>query len=331
MPHINYVPDECEVELSGDDETILRASLRSSIPHTHVCGGQARCSTCRVMILNGLRHCNPRNEKERAMAERLHFAPNIRLACQTTLTGDIKLRRLVLDRQDIEVTSQLRERAIPSRIGEEKKIAILFSDIRGFTPFAESLVPYDVVHVLNRYFTYMGHVISRHGGMINNYMGDGLMALFGLESEEDGAALQAVTAGLEMLQAMEEFKPYLDAVYHRTFEMGVGVHYGEAVVGALGASDSQRMTAVGDAVNLANRIETANKEAGTHMLISEDTYRAVQERVTVRQRIPVQVRGKTGEYILYEVVSLAEPHAHEGEAPPPPLRQAQDAADDRPE
>ncbi len=218
MPHIYYLPDEREVEASRD-EAILQVSLRSGIPHTHVCGGHARCSTCRILILEGLAHCALRNAKEQAMAERLRFGPTIRLACQTTVTGDVKLRRLVLDAEDVEVTSQLGGAgAAPGTVGQEKRVAILFADIRGFTSFAEALPPYDVVHVLNRYFYLMGQVIGRHGGYIDNYMGDGLMALFGVE-DASGAALQVVKAGLEMLDAMERLKPYLVTLYKKRKEL----------------------------------------------------------------------------------------------------------------
>src|SRR3954468_10190872 len=100
MHRITYVIDGRTAPI-GDGETILRASLRAGIPHAHACGGQARCSTCRVQIVEGLDHCLPRNEREDALATRLHFAPEIRLACQTAVIGDVKLRRLVLDAEDI--------------------------------------------------------------------------------------------------------------------------------------------------------------------------------------------------------------------------------------
>src|SRR5574341_87284 len=127
---IYYLPDEREVETS-EAETILQASLRAGIPHAHACGGKARCSTCRVLILEGLEHCNPRNAKEKKLAERLHFGSEIRLACQTRITGEVKLRRPVLDEIDVELTSQIKAGAAPSSVGEEKKIAILFADISG--------------------------------------------------------------------------------------------------------------------------------------------------------------------------------------------------------
>ncbi len=106
MPRIYYLPDEQEVEADAN-ETILQASLRSDIPHAHVCGGNARCSTCRVLILQGLEYCAPRNDREQKLTERLQFGAEIRLACQTTITGNVKLRRLVLDAEDVEITSQL--------------------------------------------------------------------------------------------------------------------------------------------------------------------------------------------------------------------------------
>ncbi|MFQ5796548.1 MAG: 2Fe-2S iron-sulfur cluster-binding protein [Candidatus Bipolaricaulia bacterium] len=141
MPHIYYLSDERKVE-TDTETTILQTSLKFDIPHTNVCGGNARCSTCRVVIIEGLKFCSPRNEKEQALAERLRFDPKIRLACQTTVTGSVKLRRLVLDEEDVELTSQLAASLTPSYMGEEKQIAILFADIRGSTAFAEALPPY---------------------------------------------------------------------------------------------------------------------------------------------------------------------------------------------
>ena len=136
-------------------------------------------------------------------------------------------------------------------------------------------------------------------------VGDGLMALFGME-DSTGAALQAVKAGLEMHAAMERLKPYLQAIYAKSFHIGVGIHYGDVVVGAIGARSLKRVTAIGDAVNLASRIEAANKQAGTGLLISEETYREVNERVHLGKTVRVTIPGKTGEYTLHEVIGLSD-------------------------
>lgn len=300
-----YLPDDLEIQ-TETPETILQVSLRSGIPHTHVCGGNARCSTCRVLILDGLDYCLPRNEKEQTMADRLRFSPNIRLACQTMIQGRVKLRRLILDDEDIELADQTRHGAVAMAVGQEKRIAILFSDIRGFTTFSEALPAYDVIHSLNRYFHEAGQVIEHHGGYIDNYMGDGILAVFGVDNADD-APLRAIKAGLDMLKVVEAYiKPYMDATYGNCFEIGIGIHYGDAVVGTIGARNAKRETVIGDSVNFASRIESANKDLGTNLLISDDTYMQVRDRVALGKIGFVSVKGKTGEHQLYEVVGVNE-------------------------
>jgi adenylate cyclase len=308
MPQITY---QNEAVIDVDTETpILQASLQNGIPHTHVCGGNARCSTCRVLILEGLEYCCPRNEKEQKMADRRHFSPQVRLACQTTLFGDVTLRRLVLDDEDIQLVDQeIAGGYRPRSVGEERDLAILFADIRNFTAFAEAHLPYDVVHVLNRYFNRVGAIINQHRGQINNYIGDGLMALFGTDDPTD-ATLNAVRAGLEMLKAVEAMQPYFEAQFKINFRIGVGIHYGEVVLGTVGTGENRRLTAIGDAANLASRIEGANKEAETELLISDTAYEQVKDHVQIGKRCDLAIKGKTGTYSLYEVTGLLAPDPH---------------------
>lgn len=304
MPRITY---QNEKVIDTDAATpILQASLQNGIPHTHVCGGNARCSTCRVLILEGLENCRPRNEKEQKMADRRNFSLMVRLACQTTITGDVTLRRLVLDEEDEElVVEEVRGGAAPRSVGDERPIAILFSDIRNFTAFSEVQLPYDVIHTLNRYFNRVGPIVTRHHGQIDNFVGDGLIALFGLE-DSAGATLDAVRAGLDMLQAVEAMQPYFEAQFKTNLHIGIGVHYGEAVLGAVGVGERRRLTAIGDAVNLASRIESANKEAGTRFLISQDAFEQVRGRVQVGRQFDLTIKGKSGKYTLHQVVGLKE-------------------------
>lgn len=310
--HINRLTkDFARLHLRPDNETIpiernssiLEASLAADIPHTHICGGNARCSTCRVVVFEGLENCQPRNVREQTLANKLHFTPEIRLACQTLVNGDVHVRRLVLDDDDIALTSQLQEGAAPRAVGEEKQLAVLFADIRGFTTFAEKLLPYDVIHALNRYYQKMGRAIHSHDGVINNYMGDGLLAIFGMDDNR-AAALQAVQAGLDMLAALEALKPYFRATYRESFEIGIGIHYGEVIIGSMGAIDQKRETAIGDTVNLASRIEAATKEAGAQLLISEPVYRQVEEHIQVGKTFTMPVKGKQGEFLFLEVTGL---------------------------
>lgn len=304
MPRISYLSENKTIEATST-ETILGASLRCGLAHTHECGGEARCSTCRVAIFDGLAHCSERNAKEQAMAERLHFGPEIRLACQTKIIGDVSLRRLVLDPDDALITDQREAGATPAIAGEEKTITIMFADVRGFTSFAEDLPAYDVVHSLNRIFHSMGPAITRHGGHIDNYIGDGLMALFDVRDASEAAA-QAVRAGLEVLDAIRKLQPYFHDNYGKELRIGIGVHCGEVVVGSIGATTMKRTTAIGDAVNLASRIENANKLLGTSFLISEAVHDQVKDLFLTKQHENVILPGKAGVYTLHEVTGLRQ-------------------------
>lgn len=299
MPRIEVLPEATAIEAQAE-ETILQALLRHDILQAHICGGKGRCSTCRVLILEGLPFCSPRTHREQRLAERLHFPPNIRLACQTHLSGSIRLRRLIIDDEDLECTDLTILKDQAAIVGTEKGIFILFADIRGFTTFAETLLPYDVVHVLNRYFNRMGRVIRHYHGHINAYMGDGLMALFEAEDPAQGAAW-AVQAGLAMLTEVERLQPYLQELFHRTFDIRIGLHYGKVVTGAFGAAEQRKETVIGDAVNVASRIEAANKQVGTRFLVSEAVYQFVQDKLEVGQRFEVNLPGKSQVHILYEV------------------------------
>lgn len=305
MPRVHYLPDNKTV-VTEPTESILQASLRSGIPHTHVCGGHARCSTCRVLIVAGMEHCAPRNAQEQQMADQLHFSPDIRLACQTLVTGDVKLRRLILDASDVALTDQLRFQETRRLIGEERHVAVLFADIRSFTAFAERLPPYDVIHALNRYFYRMEEIIRSHRGYIDNYMGDGFMAIFGATDREEEAPLDAVLAGIEMLDAMKKLAPYYAGIYGQSLRIGIGVHYGNVVLGSIGPPGRNRITAIGDAVNFASRIEAANKVTGTSFLISDDTYNCVRERVEVNGFENVALPGRMHHCTLYEVIGIKQ-------------------------
>jgi adenylate cyclase len=307
MAAIRILPDDVLIE-SAPGETLLDVSLRAGIAHAHACGGHARCSTCRVEVTDGIEYSAPRTVAEQALADRLGFAPDLRLACQTSANTGLTMRRLILDDDDAALVDLRARDTVPAAAGQERALAILFADIRSFTAFSELLPPHDVVHVLNRYFHAMGREVERFGGCIDNYMGDGLMALFGLrESEQEtqgSPALRAVQAGLAMLATMDALKPYLQTAYGNSFDMRIGIHYGEAVVGSVGAIGRERVTAIGDAVNFASRIESANKAAGTRLLISEALYAEVQPQLQIGRSLRVPISGKSGEYALYEVVGL---------------------------
>jgi class 3 adenylate cyclase/nitrite reductase/ring-hydroxylating ferredoxin subunit len=301
MPKIVCLPDNTQFSI-GEAETILQASLRAGVQHAHACGGLARCSTCRVWILEGLEHCSERSELERAIAGPLRFGPEVRLACQTKVSGDLKLRRLVLDETDLEITSQLAKPSL-GRCGEVRTIAVLFCDIREFTSLSRRLSPYDLMFVLNRYFFQMADAIERNGGHVEKFIGDAILAIFGMDDTPD-VPLHAIKAATDMLGAADRMKSYMKAMYDMDFDVGIGLHYGEAVIGTVSGGREEKIAAVGETVNVASRIEGANKEAGTRLLISEALYQQVENKVEVSDFVRVRLRGTDERMSLHEVTRL---------------------------
>lgn len=317
MPKISYFPDDVSIEVD-EGEILLNASKLADIPHMHLCGGAARCSTCRVLVLDGLANCSEPSRAEQAVRQQLCFQRSMRLACQMQVLGDVTVRRLVVDPDDAEAATQQMKHRDPIMPAEEKHLAILFADIRDFTPLAEQLLPYDVMYLLNRYFQALGRVVQAHGGMINNYMGDGFMALFGIHEGDRHVADHAIVAAVEMLEAMEKLNEHIAMLYHRRLEIGIGLHYGSVVVGNVGVAEDQRITAIGDAVNFAARIESANKVLGSHLLISDAMYNHVRDRVQVGRQTRLELKGKQGEYCLHEVLGLTNasiPDARDARSP----------------
>jgi len=153
---ITFQNDNISVEREGKDKSLLEISLEQGIPHYHACGGNAQCSTCRVMVLEGLDRLEPPNIKEKALLEKKGWsASNVRLACQTRPRAGLTIRRLVIDETDAKLA---KGEASEGR-GLERDLAVLFSDLAGFTPFTENALPYDVVHLLDRYFDHMGKTV----------------------------------------------------------------------------------------------------------------------------------------------------------------------------
>lgn len=286
---------------ASPESTILEATLKADINHTHVCGGNARCSTCRVYIIEGLRNCLPRNEKERQLAEKLGFPPNIRLACQTKIRGDITIRRTVVDDLDREIILKQIGNGSETKLGQEKDLAILFTDIENYTSFAEALPAYDVVHVLNRYYQTMNTIIVHHRGIISDVAGDGILALFGVMEDNENPVLDAVNSVRAMHTALTEFNDYLQHIYGRSFRIRAGINFGKSIVGNFDTGMMSKISAIGDAVNLASRIEDANKDFGTSLLISQSAFEEVKNVVKPRSSYRSTLKGKSSDYVLYDI------------------------------
>lgn len=295
---VEYV-NERLIESSETGKTLLDLALGAKIPHAHECGGMARCSTCRVLVLEGAENLGPRTAEEAELAKAKGFADEIRLACQATVQGNVRVRRLVIDQDDIETAYS--ERGVNR--GQERKIAMLFSDIRGFTNFSERNLAYDVVHILNRYFKKVGDTVFANNGYIDKYMGDGLMCLFGLEeTDPQKICSDAVSTAIAMQRELMKLNEYLrQQFFGEEFRIGIGVHFGEVIIGEIGHPKKHQITAIGDNVNLASRIEMATKKVGANILVSDDVKTYLGSQFAFRRSFNARLKGKTGLYRLHEV------------------------------
>jgi len=188
--------------------------------------------------------------------------------------------------------------------GVRKKVTILFSDINNFTPTSERLTPEELMRYLNSYFDEMNAVILKYNGTIKQFVGDEIMVMYGAPLEQHDQALRAVNTALEMVDRLHELKKSDPSGKKGFYEVKIGIHTGEVVVGNVGSHDRTEYAAVGDNVNLTSRIEGLNKKLGTIILISEDTWREVKDDITnaeFRSFEPQEVKGKTQRLTVYEV------------------------------
>ncbi len=294
--------DEKEIDCAAGS-TILEATLAAQINHTHACGGQGKCSTCRVSIMDGIENCSPRNDQERRMASNLNFPNEIRLACQTKLKGNVSIRRMVSDKLDMDLISEQFSQDSGVAIGRQQRLTIVFTDIVNYTSFAERFPPYDIVHVLNRYYRIMNTIIQENNGIISDVAGDGILAVFGIEKHTENSVLDAVHAVKQMNQKLEDFNEYLSENFNTQFGIRAGIHFGNAIVGPFDTGSMKKMAIIGDNVNYASRIESANKEFGTQLLLSKEAYREVQSTYPNFNVFETTLKGKTGKYELFEIIS----------------------------
>jgi len=300
---MNYIYSETDDKsiATSSEETILQSSLKVGIKHTHVCGGKARCSTCRVEVIEGLDNCSPRNEAEQQMGAKLGLPETIRLACQTRIQGDVRMRRLVVDDLDARIIKDQLVSQNDNSLGREKNVAVLFTDLANYTEFAESLPAYDVVHVLNRYYQTMNDIVVEHGGVISDVAGDGMLILFGACTKEHGLVMDAISTVQAMSKELDSFNEYLQGMFGRSFGLRAGINFGPAIIGHFSTGPMSKVAAIGDAVNLASRIEQANKAFGSRLLISDSAYQQVKGKVGISASHQVALKGKTGVYTLHEV------------------------------
>jgi len=282
--------------------SVLEASRLAGIPHAHVCGGRGRCSTCRVRVRGEIGSIDPPGEDELRVLRRIGATSNVRLACQLRPRGAVDVTPLLppfahaLDGQ----------RRVDFAQGSEREIVILFADIRGFTTLAEGRLPYDVVFVLNRYFAAMGRAVEAAGGRVDKFIGDGVMALFGIESDARAASRAALDAARLMSERLEELNRSLHGELDQPLRIGIGIHIGPTIVGEMGYGSAVAMTAIGDAVNTASRLETLTKTYGCQLVVSEETVLRAGLDLSAFPRYEIEIRGKRDMLSVRTVASASD-------------------------
>ena len=270
--------------------SVLEASRARGIPHASVCGGRGRCSTCRIRLGKGAAALPPPAAEERRVLARIKAPPDVRLACQLRPAADLTVTPLMP--ADIGPAAVLRE--MDPRGGVERELAVLFADLRGFTRLSEGRLPYDTVFVLNRYFAVMGAAVERAGGRVDKFIGDGIMALFGLRDGPEPAARAALAAARRMAEALETLSLELEAELDSPLRMGIGLHLGHAIVGEMGHGRAVSLTAIGDTVNVASRLEALTKELGCQLVVSERLARRADIDLAAFPLHEVDLRGRAG-------------------------------------
>jgi len=199
------------------------------------------------------------------------------------------------------------DNAYNDTLGENRKVAILISDIRNFTNISELNPPETVVAFLNHYFSIMCDIIKKHGGTIDKFIGDGMLALFGATVSYTDNTQRAVEAALEMKQKIANID-ISDLIFPPgiNFNIGIGIHYGNVIVGSIGSKDKSDYTVIGDTVNLTSRIESLNKQYGTNIIITDSVYQTIDHNFTLRLLDHVKVKGKSKSVKIYSIESFTD-------------------------
>ena len=284
--------------------TILEMSRIAGIPHASVCGGRGRCSTCRVRIGGPDRAKLPEaSAEEQKVLARVGAPANVRLACQLRPPpGHYRVTPL-LPASAGPVEAYRRQ---PQAHGGEHYVAILFADIRGFTSISEGKLPYDVVFLLNRYFRATGQAIEAAGGRLDKFIGDGVMAIFGLNSEPQVACRQALDAARRMAAALDDLNEAMSGDIDQPLRIGIGLHSGPTIVGEMGYARATHLTAIGDTVNIASRLETLTKEFTAELVVSQELLDRAGIDLGAYESHDVEIRGRQGRLTVRAVKKVAE-------------------------
>jgi adenylate cyclase len=280
--------------------SVLEASLRYNVPHASVCGGRARCSTCRIRVIGDCASLPEPSQREAFVLDRVGAAdPSIRLACQLRPTDDLSFFQLFLP----QAMSGHGHASYPHRIGQERYLVSMFVDMRGSTRLAEKQLPFDTVFVVNRFLGAVSQAVIACGGQPNQFVGDGLLALFGLAAEPPTACRQALRAAAMISANVDELNQILSHDLHEPIRFGIGIHGGEVIIGDIGYRNHMVFTALGDAVNVAARLQDMTKNLGCEAIVSDEVRATAGLAPDALPEQEVVIRGRTEPMTVHAIAS----------------------------
>ena len=277
--------------------TLLEHSLSNDVPHASVCGGRGRCSTCRVRILESDFDLDPPDENEARVLERINAASDVRLACQIRPAGKMKVMRLLPS----EAKSNVLEKDSNWASGRERVVTVMFVDLRDFTGTSENKLPFDVVYLINQFSRTMGIAVEGHNGRIDKFLGDGFMALFGVNETDKQGARNALAATEAMIAELSVLNERLQGDLAKPLRMGVGLHAGNVILGEMGYGSARGLTALGETVNLASRLESATKEQKCAVCVSQATLDVAEFTSATLKPKRIGIRGLKSKVEMYAI------------------------------
>ena len=278
--------------------SVLEASLRNNVPHASVCGGRARCSTCRIRIIGDCSALPEPSQREAFVLGRVGATdPSIRLACQLRPTGDLSFFQLFLP----HTVSASSHASNPTRIGQERYLVSMFVDMRGSTKLAEKRLPFDTVFIVNRFLGAVSQAVIESGGRPNQFVGDGMLALFGLSVGRQDACRQALKAAALIAANVDELNRFLEHDLREPIRFGIGIHGGEVIVGDIGYRNHMVFTALGDAVNVAARLQDMTKTLACEVVVSDEVRVTADVSADALPQQEVAIRGRNEPMIVRTV------------------------------
>ena len=280
--------------------TVLETLRANGIAHASVCGGRARCTTCRVLVTKGLDRLSEPSGLEAKALSRIGATSGMRLACQIRPTADLSVMPL------LAADAGAADGAVRGGLeGSERAITVVFVDMRGSTTIGEAKMPYDVLFILNQFFYEMTRALTATNGHYSQFTGDGLMALYGLNAADPAAgAADAVRGAREMLTRLDQLNQRLRGDLREPLRIGIGIHHSEAIVGAMGPPRSQIITAIGDTVNTCARLESLTKDYGCIVIISRQAAEAAGLRLVGHELHQAPVKGRNEPVQFYALTTL---------------------------